>query len=80
MLFSFLPKIAHDSIERGKNPTLNALIRLSGSLDVELAEIFSFIQAEDPVVSKSAIISLLEEADREQLKLLFKVISVVIKT
>ena len=69
------------SIERGKeNPTLNALIRLSESLNVDLGEIFSFIQVEDPVVSKSMIISLLDEADREQLKLFFKLISVVIKT
>jgi len=69
------------SIERGKeNPTLNALIRLSESLNVDLGEIFTLIQVEDPVVSKSMIISLLDEADREQLKLLFKVISVVIKT
>ena len=67
------------SIERGKeNPTLNTLIKLSESLEVDLGEIFSFIEAEDPDKRKSQIISLLDEADSEQLKLVFKVLSVVI--
>ena len=67
------------SIERGKeNPTLNTLIKLSESLEVNLGEIFSFVEAEDPNRRRSQIISLLDEADREQLKLIFKVLSVVI--
>ena len=60
------------------NPTLNTLIRLSESLEVDLGEIFSFIEAEDPDKRKSQIISLLDEADSEQLKMIFKVLSVVI--
>ena len=67
------------SIERGKeNPTLNTLIKLSESLQVDLGEIFSFVEAEDPHKRKSQILSLLDEADSEQLKLIFKVLSVVI--
>ena len=67
------------SIERGKeNPTLNTLIRISESLDVDLSKIFSSIQIQDPAVRKSMIISLLDEADKNQLKLIFKIISVII--
>ena len=67
------------SIERGKeNPTLNTLIKLSESLEVDIGEIFSFVEAEDPNRRRSQIISLLDEADSEQLKLVFKVLSVVI--
>ena len=67
------------SIERGnENPTLNTLIKLSESLEVDLGEIFGFIQIEDPVERKSMITSLLEQADTEQLKLAFKVLSAVL--
>jgi transcriptional regulator with XRE-family HTH domain len=66
-------------IERGKeNPTLNTLIKLSESLQVDIGEIFSSVEAEDPHRSKSQILSLLDEADSEQLKLIFRVLSVVI--
>lgn len=67
------------SIERGKeNPTLNTLIRLSESLGVDLSEIFRFIQIEDPAERKSLIISLLDESDSEQLKLIFKILSAIV--
>ena len=67
------------SIERGKeNPTLNTLIRLSKSLGVDLSEIFRFIQIEDPTERKNLIISLLEKADSEQLKLIFKILSAIV--
>ncbi len=67
------------SIERGnENPTLNTLIKLSESLGVDLGEIFGFIQIEDPVERKFIITSLLDQADTEQLKLAFKVLSAVL--
>lgn len=67
------------SIERGKeNPTLNTLIRLSESLDLELGEIFGFVEAEDPGLAKSMTISLLDEADEEQVKLIFKIVSLIV--
>ena len=67
------------SIERGKeNPTLNTFIKLSESLEVDLGEIFSFVQIEDPAKRKSFICSLLDEADSEQLKIIFKIISAII--
>ena len=67
------------SIERGnENPTLNTLIKLSESLEVDLSEIFSFIQIEDPGERKSMITSLLDEADNEQLKVAFRVLSAVL--
>ncbi len=68
------------SIERGKeNPTLNTLLKLTQSLDVNLDEMFSNLQIEDPAKRKSLIISLLDEADDEQLKLVYKILSAVIK-
>lgn len=68
------------SIERGKeNPTLNTLIKLSKSLEVDLGEIFSFVQIEDPSQRKSLIISLLDKADSEQMKLAFRLLSVMIR-
>ncbi|MBW2545528.1 MAG: helix-turn-helix transcriptional regulator [Deltaproteobacteria bacterium] len=68
------------SIERGKeNPTLNTLIRIAESLEVELCEIFRFVQIEDPTKRKSLLISLLDEADGEQLKLAGKILSAIIR-
>ena len=68
------------SIERGnENPTLNALIKLSEALKVELSEIFSFIQIEDPGKRKTMVTSLLDQADTEQLKLAYKVLTAILK-
>jgi len=67
------------SIERGKeNPTLNTLLKIVQSLDVNLNEVFSDVQIEDPAKRKSLIISLLDEADDEQLKLAYKILSSII--
>ena len=68
------------SIERGlENPTLNTLIKLSESMDVNLDDIFNQIQIENPAERKSLIISLLDQADDEQLKLAYKILSVIIR-
>ena len=68
------------SIERGKeNPTLNTLINLSKALGVDLADIFAFIQVENPAKRKALVLSLLNEADEDQMKLIFKVLSCIIK-
>ena len=67
------------SIERGKeNPTLNTLIKLSESLEVDLGEIFCVVEIEDPAKRMSLITSLLDKADSEQLKIICKIISPVI--
>ena len=67
------------SIERGKeNPTLDILIKIAKSLDVNLDDIFKLVQIEDPAKRKILIKSLLNEADSEQLKLAFKVLSAII--
>lgn len=67
------------SIERGKeNPTLDILIKIAKSLDVNLDDIFKLVQIEDPTKRKALIKSLLNEADSEQLKLAFKVLSAII--
>ena len=67
------------SIERGnENPTLNTLIKLSESLEVDSGEIFSHLQLEDPGERKFMITSLLDQADDEQLKLIFKVLSAIL--
>ncbi len=68
------------SIERGKeNPTLNTFINLAESLEVDLGDIFNFVQIEDPSKRKSLIRSLLKEEDNDQLKLAFKILSVIIQ-
>lgn len=67
------------SIERGKeNPTLNTIITLSEALNVDLGEIFSFVQVEDASKRKSMVLSLIKNADADQLKLAFKVLSALI--
>ena len=79
MVLFFGPKYL-SSIERGKeNPTLTTLINLSKALGVDLGEIFSFVQIEDPGKRKSLVLSLLNEADDEQMKLVFKILSAIIK-
>ena len=68
------------SIERGKeNPTLDTLISLSKALGIDLGEIFSFVQIEDPAKRRPMIISLLNEANEDQLKLVFKILSAILK-
>lgn len=68
------------SIERGKeNPTLKMLVNLADSLEVDLGQIFTFIQIEDPKRRKALLESLLKKADEEQLKLAVKVMRVVIE-
>ena len=68
------------SIERGKeNPTLKMLVNLADSLEVDIDQIFTFIQIEDPKRRKALLESLLKKADEEQLKLAVKVLRVVIE-
>ena len=67
------------SIERGKeNPTLNTILKLAQSLDVKLDEFFTHLEIEDPAKRKSMIIEMLDEADEDQLKLAYKVLSEII--
>ena len=64
------------SIERGKeNPTMNTLITLSEALKVDLGEIFRFVQIEDASKRKSMVLSLIKNADDDQLRLAFNVLS-----
>ena len=68
------------SIERGReNPTLNTLIKVSESLEVDLGEIFNFVQIQDPEERKSLITSLLDQANNEQLKLVSKILSAILR-
>jgi len=68
------------SIERGlENPTLNTLIKLSEKLGVDLDDIFNHVQIEDPAERKSLILSLLDQANDEQLKLAYRILSVIIR-
>lgn len=68
------------SIERGKeNPTLNILISLSQALQVDLGEIFKFVEIEDFSKRKILISKLLSEADDEQLKTAIKVIYAILR-
>jgi len=54
-------------------------IKLPESLEVDPGEIFCFAQIEHLKKRKSLIISLLDKEDSEQLKLIFRVLSVVIR-
>lgn len=68
------------SIERGKeNPTLNTLLSLSKALGVDLGEIFSLVQIEDPSKRKPMVLRLMDEANEDQLKLAFRILSAIIK-
>lgn len=68
------------SIERGKeNPTLNTFISIAEELSVDIEEFFADIQIEDPKITKEMILSLLDEADENQLKTIYQILSVIIK-
>ena len=67
------------SIERGKeNPTLNTILKMARSLDVKPDEFFTHLEIEDPAKRKSMIIEMLDEADEDKLKLIYKVLSAMI--
>ena len=67
------------SIERGKeNPTLKTILSLAHSLSVKPDGFFIHLEIEDPAKRKSMIIEMLDEADDDQLKLVYKVLSAVI--
>ncbi|SLM29790.1 putative Transcriptional regulator, XRE family [Desulfamplus magnetovallimortis] len=69
------------SVERGKeNPTLNTLISLSESLDSDLDEFFNLVQLEDPETSRKMIIDLLDKAEPEQLKTIYKILAVIVES
>ena len=55
------------------------LVNLADSLEVDIDQIFTFIQIEDPKRRKALLESLLKKADEEQLKLAVKVLRVVIE-
>lgn len=68
------------SIERGKeNPTLDTLINLAQSLGIELAEMFTLIEVEDPALKKKTLAALLNEASSEQIKLALRILSMIIR-
>lgn len=63
------------SIERGKeNPTLNTILKLAETLDVGLDEIFDSIDVEEPKNRRALIDSLLDKADDEQRKLVYRIV------
>ena len=68
------------SIERGReNPTLNTLISLTESLNINMSELFDIIEVEDPSRRKNILTALLKEADEGQVKLALKILSTIIK-
>lgn len=67
------------SLEHGKeNPTLDKLISLAQALDVDLGEIFTFVEVENPRKRKALLEGLLKKADDEQLKLAAKILKAII--
>jgi transcriptional regulator with XRE-family HTH domain len=68
------------SIERGKeNPTLDMLIKLARSLDVDLGELFAFVQFEDPAQRKQLLVSLANRVGDKHSKLALKILSAVVQ-
>jgi len=68
------------SIERGKeNPTLNTLINIAEKLSVDVEEFFTEIQLEDPQITKEMVLALIGEANEDQLKVIYKILSVIVK-
>jgi transcriptional regulator with XRE-family HTH domain len=68
------------SIERGKeNPTLNTLIRLAQALEVDMGELFSDLSLEDPNRKRAMVLSLVNEAEGEQLKLAYQVLALILR-
>ena len=63
-----------------ENPTLDTIINLARSMNIEIADIFTFIEVEDPGKRKSLITSLLKEADEEQLKRTLKILKIIIES
>ena len=68
------------SIERGKeNPTLNTVLKLAESLDVNPNEIFKDIKIENPQKIKRRINTLLKKADEDQLQGIYKILTMILK-
>jgi transcriptional regulator with XRE-family HTH domain len=68
------------SIERGKeNPTLNTFISIAEELSVDIEEFFTEIQLENPKITKEMILSLIDEADEDQLKTIYQVLAVIVQ-
>ena len=68
------------SIERGKeNPTLNTVLKLAESLDVNPNEIFQDIHIDNPQKIKRRINTLLKRADEDQLRGIYKILSMILK-
>lgn len=66
------------SIERGKeNPTLDTLIRLAQSLDLDISEIFNCAGEKSPRELKHFISSLIKDPDTEKLKIAAKVMKAI---
>ena len=67
------------SIERGKeNPTLQTLIKASESLEIDFSEMLSILEAEDPVKSRELLHFMIDQADEEQLRIIYSVIRGVV--
>ena len=68
------------SIERGKeNPTLNTVLKLAESLNVNPNEIFQDISIENPQNLKRRINTLLKRADEDQLQGIYEILSRILK-
>jgi XRE family transcriptional regulator, regulator of sulfur utilization len=68
------------SIERGKeNFTLNTIINIAQALKIELNEIFIQLHFEDFEFRKQRLISLIDDADEENLKIIEKICNIIIR-
>lgn len=66
------------SIERGKeNPTFDMLVKLSGSLEVEMWELFDFGHEKSPKILRDALVKSVKYMDEGQLKLTVRVLRAI---
>ena len=66
-------------IERGReNPTFNTLISLANSLEVDFKQMFDLLEGEDPEHGKEYVRGLLDQANNDQSRLIYKVIKAVL--
>lgn len=66
-------------IERGnENPTLNTFIKLSDALEIEIGDIFSFLESQDLKKSKQLIRDYIKSASPKEITVLSKIVKSVL--
>lgn len=66
------------NIERGKeNPTLDIFMKIAGSLNIEISEIFTYSHEKSPKELRKLIMDLLKDGNENQLRLITKIVRAI---